>query len=167
MSNGTETPNTSPGWLQSRPGLATTIAFAVVILYVLPVYLILVVILRTQGLQEDSLLYSWFAAFMKSGDSTLNLFHKILFPVLTALSVLAYRGTPTKGMLSLGGFLLVSLAAALSVAVFFDMDITKQRVKGLNEPIDLTLVKAFFSRIQESIMMYFMLLLGLGISGQK
>lgn len=155
--------NTGLVWVEQHQSLAIGMAFALVLFYVAPVFIIALVAWQTGGFQEDSFWFSWFAAFMKSADSTLNQFHKILLPFMTTISVIAFRGRPTRGMLLLGGFILLAFVVAVFVDVVFSMKGTLTALKGLEDPIDIQLVKVFFTRIQESLMMYLMMLVGINI----
>lgn len=150
-------------WIEENQTFAVVFAFVLLALYVAPVYIIGFVAWFTGGFQEGNFWFVWFAAFIKSGESTLNLFHKILLPILTGLSVVIFHGTKGRKVLTLVIFLLVSLAVTIFVAVLFDMDPIQTALKGLKPPLDLSLAKAFLSRIQESLMMYLMVLIGIKI----
>lgn len=164
-SNGERTAGRNVGlaWVEQHQSLAIGMAFVLILFYVAPVFLIAFVAWQTGGFQEDSFWFGWFAAFMKSADSTLNQFHKILLPFMTTISVIAFRGRPTRGMLLLGGFILFAFVVAVFVDVVFSMKGTLTALKGLEDPIDIQLVKVFFTRIQESLMMYLMMLVGINI----
>lgn len=152
-----------PSWIEENQTLALIFGFVLLALYVAPVYIIGFVAWITSGFQEESFWFAWFAAFIKSGESTLNLFHKILLPILSGLSVVVFRGTKGRKILTLAIFLLFSLAVTIFVAVLFDMDKIQTALRGLKPSLDLSLAKAFLSRIQESLMMYLMLLIGIEI----
>lgn len=152
-----------PTWIKERQSLALFFAFVLLSLYVAPVYIIGLVAWQTSGFQEGNFWFAWFAAFIKSGESTLNLFHKILLPILSGLSVVVFHGNTGRKVLALAIFLLFSLAVTIFVAVIFDMDSTQTALQGVKPQIDLSLTKAFLARIQESLMMYLMLLIGIEI----
>jgi hypothetical protein len=166
---GSKSDPTSPslGWVDNNQSLAIGLGFVLIALYVAPIFLIGLAAWNTHGFQEDSFLFSWFAAFMKSADSTLNQFHKILLPIMTAISVIAFRGRPTKAMLLLFSFILFSFVTTVFVDVVFDMNSTLAAIKGLDSPIDARLVKSFFVRVEESLMMYLMMLIGINIVNAK
>lgn len=157
----------SLGWVNNNQSLAIGLGFILITLYVAPIFLIAMAAWDTHGFQEDSFLFNWFAAFMKSADTTLNQFHKILLPIMTAISVIAFRGRPTKAMLFLFSFILFSFVMTVFVEVVFDMESTLTAIKGLSSPIDIRLVKSFFARIEESLMMYLMMLIGINIVNAK
>lgn len=158
---------THPPKPQSNLGLSTFLGFVVSILYAAPIYLICVAIYASDGLQENSTTFAWFATFMNSADSTLNQFHKILFPILAGISALAVTGKPSKGVMALGAFLLMSFTVTIWVSVYFDMESTKNSLQGLEVKLDPNLAKAFFGKVQESLLTYFALLFGLSIAGAK
>jgi hypothetical protein len=150
-------------WVEQNQGLAVSIAFLLTLLYVSPVFIISLVAWTSSGFQDAGFWFAWFAAFMKTSDSTLNQFHKILFPVITALSVIAFRGKPNKLMLLLGAFILFSFTVTTFAAVIFDMKSTQLALSGLPDTIDMKLVKAFFTRVEETLLMYLMMLLGISV----
>jgi len=129
--------------------------------YVSPLYMIGVAAIATGGFQDPNFLIQWFGAFMGSADSTLNQYHKVLFPIMTAISVIAFKSRPDWRFLLLGFFVLVSFGVAVAVSVAFDM---KSIQDALSESVNVQLSKPFFGRIQESLLMYLMMLLGIGVS---
>ncbi|MBW8370674.1 MAG: hypothetical protein K0M66_06855 [Thiobacillus sp.] len=158
-------PSAAPGlaWIEQNQGVAVAFAFVLTTLYVTPILIIAAAAWTTDFFQQDSLLFAWFAAFMKSSESTLNEFHKVLFPVMSALSIIAFRGRPTKAMLWLAFFILFLFAVTVAVAVIFDMSSTVTALSGLEEPLDTNLAKAFFTRVQETLLMYLMMLIGISV----
>jgi hypothetical protein len=152
------------GWVERYEPLAIGIAFVLMLFYILPVLVIAVTALITHGFQADHFLFDWFATFVKTGDSSLNEFHKILLPVITAISVIAFRSRPSGRMLLLGLFILVAFVMTIFVDVFFQMPSTMDAMKGMKEALDRTLTKTFFARIEESLLMYLMALLGIGVA---
>ncbi len=152
------------GWVERYQGLAVGIAFVLLLFYVLPVLLIGLVAIQTRGFQADHMLFEWFATFVRTADSTLNEFHKILLPIVTAISVIAFRARPSRWMLLLGLFMLVAFVATVFVDVLFQMPRTEAAMKGLSASVDQALAKTFFARIEETLMMYLMTLLGIGVA---
>lgn len=151
-------------WVEQYQGIAIGLAFVLMFLYTAPIYMISLAAWKTDIFQEPTFLLSWFAAFMKSSDTTLNGFHKVLLPVISGLSVIVFRAKPTKAMLALGLFILFSFVLTIAIAVVFDMESTQTALSGLGIPIKLELVKAFFTRIQETLLMYFMILIGISVT---
>jgi hypothetical protein len=164
---GPQGPQGGPAWIDKNHLAAVATAFVLTAFYVAPIYMIAFVAWKTQMFQEDSLLFAWFAAFMKSSDSTLAEFHKVLFPMISALSIIVFRDRPTKSMFALAGFIFVSFVATVAVSVMFDMSFTTDALSGLTTPIDLALVHAFFSKIQETLLMYLMMLLGISVANSS
>lgn len=150
-------------WVEQHQPLAIGMAFVLIFFYVTPVLIIAFVAWQTDGFKEANFWINWFSTFTKSADSTLNQFHKILLPFMTTISVIAFRTRPTKGMLLLGGFILIAFVVATYMGIVFEMDETKTALSGLNAEFNDGLVKVFITRIQESLMMYLMMLVGINI----
>lgn len=164
-SAGAAAPATSaPAWIEENQSLAVKVAAALIFLYVSPVFLIGLAALQSDGFQESSFAYSWFAAFMKTSDTTLNQFHKVLFPILSTISVLAFRAKPTMSFLAVGVFVLFSFVVSVCVGVLFDMSSIQLALGGLPDALNLELTRAFFTRVQETLLMYLGTMLGLGIT---
>ena len=161
--SGKQAQRTNLSWVEDNQALGIGVAFVLMMFYVAPVFLIAVVAWNTQLFQESNFLFGWFAAFMQSSDSTLNQFHKVLLPIITAISVVAFKSRPTKGMLLLGAFILLAFVVTVFVAVLFDMPATADAIKGLGA-FDTHQAKSFFTRIEETLMMYLMMLVGISIS---
>jgi hypothetical protein len=154
------------GWIAENQNLAISFASVLLVLYVAPIFLALLSWCLTDGFLEESRFLEWFAALMGSSEATLNQYHKVLLPFLTTLSVVAFRGAPSRGVVLLGAFLLLSFAVTLVVSVIFDMQSTVAAFDGLQTRVDPALTKAFFTRVQESLLNYFMLLFGLGVASK-
>lgn len=152
-------------WVSSHESLAVGMAFMFTLLYVFPVLLISYIGWRTNWFMEPHGAIAWFAAFMRSSDSALNEFHKILFPLISAISVIVFRNKPSKIMVALGAFILLMFVWTLLVGVAFDMRSTEVLLNGFEDKIDAKAVKSFFTRIQETLMTYFSMLVGLGVAG--
>lgn len=153
-----------PRWVDRNQSAAVLTTFVLTAFYVLPVYMIALVAWQTRIFQDDNVLFTWFAAFMKSSDSTLSAFHKILFPLMAALSVVVFKDRPTRAMFTLGFFIFASWFLAMVVSVIFDMPSAVAALEGLKTPIDMALTHSFFGRIQETLMMYLMMLLGISVA---
>jgi hypothetical protein len=147
-------------WMDRHQAAAILVAFVLVALYVAPLILITVSAIRTDGFEEPSWMFSWFAAFMKSADSTLGQVHKVLFPVLSTLSIIAFKDRLNWWVIGLGLFVLLMFMLAIGVGTMFEVPRITKAVENLGQSIDLTVVKAFFSKVEETLLMYLMLLLG-------
>jgi len=152
-------------WVSSHESLAVGMAFMFTLLYVFPVLLISYIGWRTNWFMEPHGAIAWFSAFMRSSDSTLNEFHKILFPLISAISVIVFRNKPSMIMVALGAFILLMFVLTLLVGVAFDMRSTGVLLNGYEDKIDAKAVKSFFTRIQETLMTYFSMIVGLGVAG--
>lgn len=153
-----------PNWIQEHQLAATLFAFLLILLYVSPIAMIAIAAWTTTMFQEGTFWLSWFAAFMKTSESTLSAFHKVLLPIISGLSVVVFQGKPTRAVFFLGLFVLVCFVMTTFIGVLFDMSSTQIALKGLPDPINLALVGPFFTRVQETLLMYLMLLLGIGVA---
>lgn len=153
-----------PGWIESNQGVAIAVAFVLTSIYVSPIFVIGIAAWYTSGFQEPSFLLQWFSAFMHSADATLNEYHKVLFPVMSALSVVVFKSRPDWRFLSLAFFVLFSFGMTIVVSVVFDIQSIQDALSGYSQKMDIALTKSFFSRIQETLLMYLMMLLGIGVS---
>ena len=152
-------------WVGSHESLAVGMAFMFTLLYVFPVLLISYIGWRTNWFMEPHGAIAWFSAFMRTSDSTLNEFHKILFPLISAISVIVFRNKPIRIMVALGAFIIHMFVLTLLVGVAFDKRSTEVLLNGYDDKIDAKAVKSFFTRIQETLMTYFSMLVGLGVAG--
>ena len=153
-------------WVKNNQALGIGVAFVLLAFYMAPIFLIAAAAWYTDGFNEPNFLLSWFAFFVQSADSTLNQFHKILLPVISAISVIAFKGRPTTGMISLGAFILLAFVLTIFMSVVFDMPGTAVSIHGLEglTAFDPSGAKHFFTRIEETLMMYLMMLIGINIS---
>ena len=137
----------------------------ILIAYALPIYGISLAATLTKGFSEPNFILSWFSAFVGSADQSLNLFHKILLPLISGLSVIAFRDQEmSKWTYSVVSILLLTILIAIGMDVVFRMEDTQANLQGLETGtgpvIDLALTKAFFTRTQETLFTYLMVLLG-------
>lgn len=156
--------NGNPGWIESNQGIAIAVAFVLTSIYVSPIFVIGVAAWYTDGFQEPSFLLQWFSAFMHSANATLNEYHKVLFPIMSALSVVVFKGRPDWRFLLLAFFVFFSFGTTIVVSVVFDIQSIQDALSGYSQKMDIALTKSFFSRIQETLLMYLMMLLGIGVS---
>lgn len=150
----------------NRQNMSITLTFILVLLYMIPLFIIIIGYFSSDGFQEGNKYISWFSAFLESADSTLNSFHKILLPLVASLSIIAFRKGTTITINVLIIFILLSFALSTYASVFLDMDIA-ENLKALKNPVDLQLAKAFFIRIQETLLMYLMILIGIEITNNS
>lgn len=138
----------------------------VLIAYALPIYGISLAAMLTKGFSEPNFILSWFSAFVGSADESLNQFHKVLLPLISGLSVIAFRDQEmSKWTYTVVSVLLLTILIAIGMDVVFRMENTQANLEGLrtgSDPvIDFALTKAFFTRMQETLFTYLMILLGL------
>jgi hypothetical protein len=157
-------PSSSLAWVERNQGIAVGFAFFLIFFYMMPIFIVSVASWSTDFFQESNFLLSWFSAFMKSAQSTLAEFHKVLFPIISALSVIVFRTKPTKSMLFLGLFILLSFIITVYISVVFDIPRIQKALLGLQDPINLELTRAFFTRVQETLLMYLMMLIGISVA---
>jgi hypothetical protein len=150
-------------WIERNQAAAILVAFVLVVLYVSPLILVTISAIRTDGFEEPSWMFSWFAAFMKSADSTLGQVHKVLFPFLSTLSIIAFKDRLNWWVIGLGAFVLLMFMLTIGVGTMFEVPRIASAVANLGQSIDLSVVKAFFSKIQETLLTYLMLLLGVSV----
>lgn len=151
-------------WLNENHTLAVGLAFLLIGLYVSPILLGFVAIYTTDSLLVNDGLFDWFVAFAMGSEATLAEFHKILFPVMAAVSVATFSVKPSRSMLTLTGFILIAFCLAIGISVYFDIATTKDRLTGLNGGLTVPLAHAFFARISETLLSFFMMMVGVGIS---
>jgi hypothetical protein len=151
-----------------------------IFLYVLPLLVVAIAAYRTNGFQDPSVMLSWFFTFMKSSDSTLNGIHKVLFPFIATLSIVAFKDKVNHSVIALGIFVMAMFVLSVFVGVLFDMPDIKSLLDAQEAKLDTTmtkdkepkidtsaLTKAFFSKIQDTLLMYLMLLLGVSAISEK
>lgn len=148
----------------SRQAQATVFAFVLIVLYSLPLYLGIFSLFASDGMQESSRTAAWFGAYLKSSDSTLSEFHKILMPAISAISVAAYSKRQTTGMLLLAGYVLLAFFIAVWTTVWFDVSSVKIGLEGLGDGPTTEDAKIFLGRIRETLLMYLMMLVGLKVA---
>ena len=147
----------------TRQGFMIALAFAILTLYLFPLFLIVDAAIKSDGFQEEitGSGFGWFVAFLKHSDSTLGQFHKILFPILTGLSVVMLKEPITKTYAFLVTYILFGFALSVYAGVYFDMGSTLKALDLAKLEVSPALVSSFFARIQEVLLMYLALMLGL------
>lgn len=145
-------------WVSSHQGAAVLVAFMLILLYVLPILIVALAAYQTDGFQEPSPMLKWFVAFMKSSDSTLNGIHKVLFPFIATLSIVAFKDKVSRSVIALGIFVMTMFMLSVFVGVLFDIPEMKSVLAAQGANVAET--KAFFSKTQDTLLMYLMLLLG-------
>lgn len=154
-----------PPWIEKRMNYAIALAFVLITLYLTPLYMITYVGWQSDGFKDESFGFRWFVAFLKHSDATLGQFHKLLFPILVGLSVVMLKGRQTKAHAYLVIYILIGLVLAIYSGVYFDMSETLKAIAlQPDKPPTPELVSSFFARIQEVLLIYLSLLLGLSVA---
>lgn len=140
------------------------LVFAIVLLslYISPLGIALYASIATDGFNSDHVSLKYLGAFLSQPDSTLNNFHKVLFPVILGISAFAFKDNAGgRGVILLLVVLLVALATSIFAGVAFDIPSVVTAMEALTDSPDGKLVKSYFSRTQEVLLMYLMTLIGL------
>ena len=156
-------PHSAVAWARDHQNAAIAVAFVLVLLYVAPILVITKAAIDTQGFQEPNAWFRWFAAFMKTSDSTLGSVHKVLFPFIATLSIVAFKDRINYGVIGLGVFVLLMFMLSVGVGVLFDMSDMAVALRALPDKIEPEVARAFFSKVQDTLLMYMMLLLGVSV----
>lgn len=159
------------GWIPNNQTLGILVAFVLLGFYMLPVFLLGMGMYKTttDGLvfSDPSFFTDWFVAYARSADSTLNEFHKLLFPVISAISIVSIRTRPSLGLLLLALSVLLSFVLSLFLSVVFDMPRTIEALRLLHPDVDEPKIATFFERVMEMQLMYLMMLLGIGVVNSR
>jgi hypothetical protein len=163
-------PATSPAvaWAARHEMAAIVVAFALTLLYVLPILVVAAAAHQSDFFQEPTPLMEWFAAFMKSADSTLGGVHKILFPFLVTLSIIAFKDRISVWVIALAVFVLGMFMLTVWIGVLFDMKKIIDRIAAQTSVgVDVAVARAFFTKVQETLLMYLMTLLGVSVASDR
>jgi hypothetical protein len=154
-------------WYRKREDLAALMALVAFSLYVSPIVAVTVATVTTSFFQEQSQLFAWFVAFAEHADTTLNQFHKVLLPMVSAVSVAAFRSRPDWRFALLASLIFIFFALATFMGVLFDMESTRNAIALLRSTINIQAIQTTFTRFQETLLIYLMTLIGIGVSNAK
>lgn len=161
-------PHAEPVGLHSNKRFYLLFAALLLMLYLTPMALALYASYTTDGFARDDSALEFFSAFLRQPDSTLNLFHKILFPTIVGISTFAFKdGAAGPGAIALVGLLLASLAISIFAGVAFEIPRVLIALEALKDAPPAALIKSYFSRTQEVLLMYLMTILGLHAASKK
>lgn len=133
----------------------------VLFVYCLPLLLITLEYIRNIDLDTpiDPGQNKWFFAFASGEEHSLNLMHKILMPLITFIAACAFATI---------GSTKRTLVLSLIILVFIFLSIAMQVAFEAYAPTDAFKVSPFFSRLEETLATYLMLILGLQVAaGEK
>ena len=143
-------------------------AIVLLVLYVSPMLLAIYAGVVSGGFNRDDVSVSYFATLLGQPDSTLNLFHKILFPIIVGISAFAFKEkTVGRGIVALMAVLLMSLVVSILAGVYFDIPRVRKAIEGLDDAPSAELMKSYFSRTQEVLLMYLTTILGLQAANRR
>lgn len=151
----------SSGLLGINQGATIYLAFVLLGLYAAPLVLWIAAIPFTEGMSVQHPTMKWFVAFVTNHQDTLSEFHKVLLPIITGVSVIAFVGRKSKALLALITFVLLLFVLTIGASVYFD--VVSSNLDAVVEGLDPGDARAFFSRIRESLLIYLMTLLGIRV----
>jgi hypothetical protein len=157
-----------PQQVQAHRNFYLIFAIALLLVYIAPMVLGIYAGIASGGFNRDDASVSYFATFLGQPDATLNLFHKILFPIILGISAFAFKDkTVGIGVILLVIVLMISLMVSVSAGIYFDVPKVRKAIEGLDDAPSPELVKSYFSRTQEVLLMYLTSILGLHMANRK
>ncbi len=126
----------------------------VIFMYCLPLILITLEYIRNINLSTpiDPGQNKWFMAFALGHERSLNLVHKILMPLITFIAASSFATiSSTRRTFVLSAIILLFIFMAIAMQVAFEAYV----------PDEASNVTPFFSRLEETLATYLMLILGL------
>lgn len=155
-------------WAERNQNVAVAVAAIFILLYVAPVLLAAAATIQSDFFMEESAVLVWFAAFMKSSEATLGGVHKVLFPFLVTLSVIAFKDKLNYWVLGLAMFVVLMFMLTVWVGVLLDVDQYRHSLEAQKAAkLDASVARTFFSKMQDTLLMYVALLLGLSATNEK
>jgi hypothetical protein len=147
---------------------ASWVIWIMLITYVLPVYAILLCAIITKGFSNPHFILSMFSSLVVNADDSYSIFHRVLIPLITAFSVVAYRDRTTSlNTLLLIIFILASIVSSIGANLYLASKAAAANLKALESDIfslNPELAKTFLNHIQELLGTFLMMLLGLKAS---
>jgi hypothetical protein len=113
--------------------------------------------------------FKWFAALAADSESQLNLFHKIILPIVAGISALSFSNTSVRAAQAQGAiqydfriwlivFCIVIICMGIVIVVGMDMRSDEKDTSILTA---VTNIKKYISTVSEYMGVYLMVLLGL------
>lgn len=145
---------------------AMIVIWVMLVAYSLPVFAMILCAMLTRGFTEQHFILKMFSTLVQTGDDSYSIFHRVLVPLVSGFSVIAFRDRATsRNALSLVVFILATVLSALGLNLYISS--AKLDLEGLQSAafsFDVSLAKTFLNRIQEVLSTLMMMLLGLQLS---
>lgn len=139
-----------------QPAETLLAASALLLLYVLPLWILAWEIWRTGG-ENPSPYFAWIDSLASNSGSALTEVHQLLLPLVSGLSVVALR-TPTRGARWLAGFVLLNFVFAIGLDVALNIDDVAKGLEGLD--VEVELLVGLSRRVRETLLLYYAILVG-------
>ena len=150
----------------SKPSQDFAIAIAILIAFCAPLYLLLISILTTDSFKSQGALLAWAVYFLGNQDSALAQFHKILLPLVTGISAWQHKDANPTLSSALVIFCVANVLLAIVVDIYFKDPLLRNAIQGNYADYSPNSATTYFTRVQETLMMYLMVLMGLKASKQ-
>jgi len=145
----------------AKPTQDFMVALSILVAFCMPLYLLLISIATTDGFKSMGSLLQWTVSFLANQDSALAQFHKILLPLVTGISAWKHKDATSGQSVSLLIFCTLNIMLAIVADVFFRDRMVIDAITANYPNYSAASATAYFTRIQETLMMYLMLLMGL------
>lgn len=153
-------------WVSNNQKSGIFLTYLLMFFYMLPIFLISYSAWATDGFLQTNFIISWFSNFLNSSTLILADFHKLLFPIIAGISVVSLKDKPSKEVFILAGVILLFWLFTMWINVYFNMKETKSALMGLPNPLDIKTIDVFLSKVKETLITYFMMLIGINISNK-
>lgn len=151
-------------WISDNQSKGISLAGFLIFCYMLPIFLVCFAAWQTEGFLEPHYLLGWLSSFLNSSETYLSDFHKILFPIISAISVVSLKNKPSTAVLLFSGIVFLGYLLSVGMHVYLNTADVKNALGGLPDPLNTDLILNFFSRVKETLLMYFMMLIGINVS---
>lgn len=142
---------------------------AAFVIYALPIALICVSYFSTGSWNRPNVSMELFGGFAKNPDLVLGQLHRSILPLISVLAVAAFRDdegtTWARANIVL---LLVSFFVAIMFSAMLQSStiVSRLEMEGSGAPFTAAEARGLLSRMQDTILLYLMLIVGVRISGQ-
>lgn len=153
-------------WISNNQKTGIILASLLIILYMLPIVLVSICAWLTCGFMESNLWLSLFSSFLNSSNSTLADFHKVLFPVIAGISVVSLKDKPSKKVILFAVSIILLYVYTKWFHIYLNIKETKDALMGLPNPLDAKEMDILFGQIENTLITYFMMLIGIQVSNK-